>query len=190
MLDATGLPRGSAVRCNTVAIYSIVQKGKRKRSDSVLWQKPLHQHKCQKGKSTTQTTPQKSSVTQRLRTDWGRSVGVTTATQLVMLTWFTDPTFPLPPMFYSEGGSFSNKLLWHCYVKEHLRSYLRKFSYRYGDLTKQNEPRIPNVTRHSGWWPSTVTSSIDQAFHKFLTLLLIWALLPDLIFFSHCERFP
>ena len=62
------------------------QKRKRKRSDSVLWQKPLHQQKCQKGKVTTQTTPQKSSIKQRLRTDLGRSVGVTTATQLVWLT--------------------------------------------------------------------------------------------------------
>ena len=64
-------------------------KRKRKRSVSVLWQKPLHQQKCQKGKVITQTTPQKSSITQRLRTDLGRSVGVTTATQLVWLTWFT-----------------------------------------------------------------------------------------------------
>ena len=32
---------------------------KRRRSDPVLWQKPLHQQKCQKGKATTQTTPQK-----------------------------------------------------------------------------------------------------------------------------------
>ena len=48
------------------------------------------------GKVTTQTTPQKSSITQRLRTDLGRSVGVTTVTQLVWLTWFTGPTFPLP----------------------------------------------------------------------------------------------
>ena len=61
-------------------------KRKRKRSDSILWQKPLHQQKCQKGKVTTQTTPQKSSIKQRLRTDLGRSVGVTTATQLVWLT--------------------------------------------------------------------------------------------------------
>ena len=61
-------------------------KRKRKRSGSVLWQKPLHQQKCQKGKVTTQTTPQKSSIKQRLRTDLGRSVGVTTATQLVWLT--------------------------------------------------------------------------------------------------------
>ena len=45
---------------------------------------------------TTQTTPQKSSIKQRLRTDLGRSVGVTTATKLVWLTWFTGPTFPLP----------------------------------------------------------------------------------------------
>ena len=47
---------------------------------------PLHQKKCQKGKVTTQTTPQKSSIKQRLRTDLGRSVGVTKATQLVWLT--------------------------------------------------------------------------------------------------------
>ena len=63
-----------------------VEQRKRKRSDSVLWQKPLHQQKCQKGKVTTQTTPQKSSIKQRLRTDLGRSVGLTKATQLVWLT--------------------------------------------------------------------------------------------------------
>ena len=41
---------------------------KKKRSDSVLWQNPRHQQNCQKGKMTTQTTSQKSSITQRLRT--------------------------------------------------------------------------------------------------------------------------
>ena len=71
-------------------------KRKRKRSDSVIWQKPLHQQICQKGQMTTQTTPQKSSITERLRTGWGRSVGVTMATQLVWLIWFTGPTFPPP----------------------------------------------------------------------------------------------
>ena len=49
-----------------------------------------------KGKMTTQTTPQKSSITQRLRTDLGRPVGVTMATQLVWLTWLMGPTFRLP----------------------------------------------------------------------------------------------
>ena len=39
-----------------------------------------------KGQVPTQTTPQKSSIEQRLRTDLGRSVGVTKATQLVWLT--------------------------------------------------------------------------------------------------------
>ena len=52
-----------------------------------------HPRKCQKGKVKAQTTTQKSSIKQRLRTDTERSVGVTTATQL---TWFTGPTFPLP----------------------------------------------------------------------------------------------
>ena len=48
--------------------------------------KALYQQKCQRGKVTTQTTPQKSSIKQQLRTDLGRSVGVTTVTQLVWLT--------------------------------------------------------------------------------------------------------
>ena len=39
-----------------------------------------------KGQSDNTKTPQKSSIKQRLRTDLGRSVGVTTATQLVWLT--------------------------------------------------------------------------------------------------------
>ena len=39
-----------------------------------------------KGQVTTQTTPQKSSIKQRLQTDLGRSVGVTKATQQVWLT--------------------------------------------------------------------------------------------------------
>ena len=58
-------------------------KRKRKRSDSVLWQKPLHQQKCQKGKVTTQTTPQKidyTAVADRLRTvswsNYGHPTGV------------------------------------------------------------------------------------------------------------------
>ena len=51
-------------------------KRKRKRSDQVIWQKPLHPQKTPKSNVTTQ----KTSITQRLRTDLGRSVGVTTAT--------------------------------------------------------------------------------------------------------------
>ena len=41
-------------------------------------------------------------------------------------------------------------------------------------------PPLPNVTRHSEWWPYTVTPSIDQALHQFLTILVIWTLLPNL----------
>ena len=79
--------RGTLLQRSTLQPrISVDIKRKRKRSDSVLWQKPLHQQKCQKGKVTTQTTPQKSSIKQRLRTDLGRSVGVTKATQLVWLT--------------------------------------------------------------------------------------------------------
>ena len=60
------------------------------------YDKSPYTHGNVKREVTTQTTPQKSSIKQRLRTDLGRSVGVTTATQLVWLTWFTGPTLPLP----------------------------------------------------------------------------------------------
>ena len=88
--NAANFRRRSQSKC---ALQTQWIKRKRKRSDSVLWQKPLHQQKCQKGKVTTQTTPQKSSIKQRLRTDLGRSVGVTKATQLV---WLTDLRAHLP----------------------------------------------------------------------------------------------
>ena len=42
--------------------FYINTKTKRRRSDSVLWQKPLHQQKCQQGKVATQKTPQKISI--------------------------------------------------------------------------------------------------------------------------------
>ena len=68
---------------NTYAFYvKFFLKTKRRRSDPVLWQKPLYQQKCQRGIEATQTTPQKSSIKQQLRTDLRQSVVVTTATQL------------------------------------------------------------------------------------------------------------
>ena len=51
----------------------------------------------------------KSLITQQLQTDLGRSVGVTMATQLVWLTWFMSPTFPLPATaVQSKGHTFKN----------------------------------------------------------------------------------
>ena len=44
-----------------------------------------------KGQSDNTNNATESSIKQRLRTDLGWSVGVTTATQLVWLTWFTGP---------------------------------------------------------------------------------------------------
>ena len=48
-----------------------------------------------KGQRDNINNAEKSSITQRMRTVLGRSVGVTTAIQLVWLTWFTDRTFQL-----------------------------------------------------------------------------------------------
>ena len=44
---------------------------------------------------TTQKTPPKTLITQQFRTDLGRSVGVTTATQLVCLNQFTGSHPPI-----------------------------------------------------------------------------------------------
>ena len=54
---------------------------KRKISDSVLWQKPLHPQKIQKKYRDNIKTPPKTSITQRLRADLGQSVGVTSVNQ-------------------------------------------------------------------------------------------------------------
>ena len=58
-----------------------------------------------------------------------------------------------------------------------------------GILSNNTRPPLPNVTRHSGWWPSSVTPSIYQVLHQFLTLLLIWTLLPNLTFYLIARSF-
>ena len=74
------------------ASVSILRK--RRRSDPVLWQNPLYQQKIRKPKDNTQTPP-KTSITQRLRTDLGRSVGVTSHPTGVVKPVYGYPTFPL-----------------------------------------------------------------------------------------------
>ena len=49
---------------------------------------PCIHRKIQKS-TRQQKRPPKTPITQRLRTDFGRSVGVTIATQLVWLNWLT-----------------------------------------------------------------------------------------------------
>ena len=65
-----------------------ISKRKRKRSDSVLWQKPLHPQKNPKSNMTTKKKQRKTAITRLLRTDLGQSVGVMTATQLLWLNRF------------------------------------------------------------------------------------------------------
>ena len=71
------------VHCN----FCTVLREKRKRSDSVLRQKKTYTNRnVKRAKWQHKQRNKKRSITQRLRTDFGRSVGVTTATQLVWLT--------------------------------------------------------------------------------------------------------
>ena len=62
-------------------------------------------------------------------------------------------------IFYSVGGRFPNKLLGQGYVKERLKSSLRTFYGRNGDLTKQYENPFPRMLHdildddHIQWHP-------------------------------------
>ena len=87
-------------------------------------------------------------------------------------------------MFYSEGGStfqYASRAgicqgMFAIVSKEVLWSVRGSYQTIWG-------PPLLNVTRHSGWWPSTVTPSIDQALYQFFTLLLILTLFPNLSFY-------
>ena len=76
-------------------------KRKRKRSDSVLWQKPINPQNSKTQRPNTKNAT-KTSTAQPLRTDLGRSVEVTTAIPVVWLSRFTraQPSFTL---FFPES---------------------------------------------------------------------------------------
>ena len=59
-----------------------------------------------KGQSDNTNNATKSSITQRLRTDLGRSVGVTTATKLVWLTGWQAQPFRSPQQPCNEKDTY------------------------------------------------------------------------------------
>ena len=77
----------------------------------------------------------------------------------------------------------SNKLLGQGYVKERLKSSLRKFYGRYGDLTKQYEVPLSRMLHdildddHIQWHPPLIGHYTN------FWPLLIWTLLPNLTFY-------
>ena len=73
----------------------------------------------------------------------------------------------------------SNKIIGQRYAKERLKSSLKTFYGRYFDLSKQyKELQSPEYYTTFLRITYPITPCIDQAFHQFLTLLLIWTLLP------------
>ena len=61
-----------------------------------------------KGKSDNTNNVTKNSIIQRLWTNLGRSVGVTTATQLVWFTGFTGPPSNSPQQLCNRGQEQTN----------------------------------------------------------------------------------
>ena len=83
----------------------------------------------------------------------------------------------------------SNKLLGQGYVKERLKSSLRKFYGRYGDLTKQYEVPLSRMLHdildddHIQWHPPLIGHCTN------IWPLLIWTLLPNLTFYLIVQCF-
>ena len=83
--------------------------------------------------------------------------------------------------FILRVARLSSKLLGQGYVMERLKSSLRKFYGRSGDLIKHYEVSLSQMIHDIlGHDHSTMTHSIDQTLHQFANLLPNWTLLPIL----------
>ena len=91
--------------------------------------------------------------------------------------------------FILRAMRLSNKLLGQGYVKERLKSSLRKFYGRYGDLTKQYEVPLSRMLHdildddHIQWHPPLI------GHYTHFWPLLIWTLLPNFTFYLIVQGF-
>ena len=91
--------------------------------------------------------------------------------------------------FILRAMRLSNKLLGQGYVKERLKSSLRKFYGRYGDLTKQYEVPLSRMLHdildddHIQWHPPLIGHYTN------FWPLLIWTLLPNLTLYLIVQGF-
>ena len=145
------------------------EKENKRRSDPVLWQNPYTNTKFGKSKDNTQTPPK---TTQRLQTDLGRSVGVTSDPTGVVKPVYGYPSFPLTA---NQSGEFIK--IWYTNMSSNIKVYQIQIE------------TSTYVTRHSGWWPHTVTPSIDRTLHQFLTITDL-DLITEFDFLPNCARFP
>ena len=96
---------------------------------------------------------------------------------------------PLMNVFILRATRLSNKLLGQGCVKERLKSSLRKFYGRYGDLTKQYEVPLSRMLHdildddHIQWRPPLI------GHYTHFWPLLIWTLLPNLTFYLIVQGF-
>ena len=98
--------------------------------------------------------------------------------------------------FILRAVRLSNKRLGQGYVKERLKSSLRKFYGRYGDLTKQYAVPLCRMLHdildddHIQWHPPLIGHyTILRTLHHFLTVTDL-DLITEFDFLSYCARFP
>ena len=120
-------------------------KRKRRRSDSILCQNPLYQQKTRKLKGNTQTPP-KTSITQRLWTGLGRSVGVT-----------SHPTGVVKPDFKGTNLSTHHKscqnILWKFELHQIFFLEITGIgSLKYKEIWVSGENFFEEYKRNNSWW--------------------------------------
>ena len=109
-------------------------------------------------------------------------------------------------------GDFISQLIWYaracssyeCFIlravrlsNKLLRDLSRNVSNRLkvssmvstGILPNNTRPPLLNVIRHSGWWPYSVTPSIDKTLHQFLTVTDLDNI-TEFDFLPNCARLP
>ena len=85
--------------------------------------------------------------------------------------------------FFRKG-----KILGQGYVMERLKSSLRKFCDRYGDLIKHYEVSLTQM--YIAFWDMTIyNDTLNQTLHQFANLLPNWTLLPILTLLPNFWRF-
>ena len=92
-------------------------------------------------------------------------------------------------MFYSEGNATSNKLLRQEYVKERMKLSLKKLYVRSGILSNHMSFPFPDCYATFLRLTYTMTPFIDKILNPFVTMFLIWILLPNLTFYPLVRSF-
>ena len=136
---------------------------KRKRSDSDLWQKPLHPQKNPKSNVTTQNAT-KTSITQRLRTDLRRSVEKKIMVILDCLHVLIHVSINLIQFYIS--ARLTDRSCWFMsftFIPCRVTMVRKIWLHRYQHINLSKYATFIKLMLHVGWSPIQVLTALDLA---------------------------